>query len=237
LTRRAADGTLRRPTREAWARVTVPRTDEEASVAIYVEYISRRAGIALEGFQQVAGAGQPGWAARHDVDILVLNVGRTWRLGPEPEYIAIWHTPTRGIERLGEWHDIFEQHTADDLELTFNAVARIDEAGFYDALREPVPGRGGPLYHGEFFDVADGATLTDVAGWYGSRAERSDGRILNLVADRIGHLGPDPRGIAFWQLPSYEAIEPIAREVDGDGDAPVRLVRAGLYADIGREVL
>ena len=206
-------------------------------MAIYVEYISRRAGIALDGFQQIAGAGQLGWASRHDVDILVLNVGRTWRLGPAPEYIAIWHTPTRGIERLGEWHEIFEQHTADDLELSFNAVGRIDEAGFYDALREPVPGRGGPVYYAEFFDIADGASRDDVASWFGSRAEPGDGRTLNLVADRIGHLGPDPRGLAFWQLPSYEAIEPIARELVDAGDVPIRMVRAGVYADIGHEVL
>lgn len=205
-------------------------------MAIYVEYISRLPGIALDGFHQIASAGQPGWASRHEVDILVLNVGRTWRLGPASEYLAIWHTPSRGLERLGEWHGIFETHEADDLELTFNAVAKIHDAGYYDALREPIPGRGGPIYYGEFFEPVDGASRDDVAGWYDARAASDDGRVLNLVADRIGSLGPDPRGIAFWQLPSYEALEPIVREV-GDGEGPVRIVRSGLYADIGHEVL
>jgi hypothetical protein len=206
-------------------------------VAIYIEYISRRPGIALDGFQQIAGAGQPGWASRYDVDILILNVGRTWRLGPEPEYIAIWHTPTRGVERLREWRAIFETHEADNLELSFNAVGRIDEAGFYDALLEPIPGRGGPLYFAEFFHLADGATRDDVAGWFRGRAEAADTRVLNLAVDRIGHLGPDPRGLAFWQLASYEDIEPIARELVESEGAPIRMERAGLYADIGEEIL
>lgn len=206
-------------------------------MAIYVEYISRRQGIALDGFQQIAGAGQPGWASRHDVDLLILNVGRTWRLGPPSEYIAIWHTPTRGLERLGEWHEIFETHEADDLELSFNAVGRIDDAGFYDALLEPIPGTGGPLYYGEFFDLAEGAGREEVTGWFRARSEAEDGRVLNIVADRVGNLGPDPRGIAFWQLPSYEALEPIARELTEAGEVPIRMHRAGLYADIGHEVL
>ena len=208
-------------------------------MAVYVEYISRRPGIALDGFQQIAGPGQLGWASRYDVDVLILNVGRTWRLGPEPEYLAIWHSPTRGLERLGEWHGVFDSHEADDLELSFNAVARIDEAGFYDPLLEPVPGRGGPLYVGEFFDLSEGAGRADVADWFAERARRNDERILNIVADRVGHLGPRPRGFAFWQLPSYDALEPIARELaEADVDAlPIRMERAGLYADIGREIL
>ncbi len=209
-------------------------------MAVYIEYISRRPGVAIDGFRQIASAGQPGWAASYDVDTLILNVGRTWRLGPEPEYVAVWHTPTRGIERLGEWAAIFETHEADHLELSFDAVGRIDEAGFYDALLDPIPGGGGPLYFAEFFDLADGASPEDVAGWFRARSGAGDGRILNLVADRIGHLGPNPRGIAFWQLPSYEAVEPIARELgdgDADADVPIRVVRAGLYADLGREIL
>jgi hypothetical protein len=208
-------------------------------VAVYVEYISRRPGIALEGFHQIAGPGQPGWASRYDVDVLILNVGRTWRLGPEPEYIAIWHSPTRGLERLGEWHEVFDSHEADDLELVFDAVARIDEAGFYDPLLEPVPGRGGPLYYAEFFDLAAGAGRDDVAGWFAERDRRHHDLTLNIVADRIGHLGPYPRALAFWQLPSYAALEPIARELaDAEaGDVPIRMERAGVYADIGEEIL
>lgn len=205
-------------------------------MAVYVEYISRRTGIALDGFQQIAGAGQPGWAAQYDTDILILNVGRTWRLGPEPEYVAIWHTPARGLERLGEWADIFEAGDADHLELSFNAVGRIDEAGFYDPLLEPVPGRGGPLYVGEYFDLANDASREDVAAFFSERSGRWPDLTLNLVADRVAHLGPDPRGLAFWQLPGYDALEPFVREAVEES-APIRLLRTGLYADVGDEIL
>src|SRR5262249_7179631 len=97
------------------------------------------------------------------------------------------------------------------------------------------PGEG-PLYYGEFFDVAETASRSDVASFFAERAHRHRHRVLNLVVDRIGKLGPDPRGVAVWQLPSYDDLEQAATELDGVA-GPVSLVRAGLYADIGREIL
>lgn len=120
--------------------------------------------------------------------------------------------------------------------MPFTAIGRIDVAGFYEPLLDPVPGAGGPLYYGEFFDLAEGSGREDVAAFYEERARTHPSRTLNLVADRIGRLGPDPRGVAFWQLDSYDAIEAAATELD-EVRSPVQLVRAGLYADIGREVL
>ena len=203
-------------------------------MAVYIEYISRRPGIPLEAFHAVAGPGPAAWAAEYGDDRLILNVGRTWRLGSEPEYLAVWHTPGKGPNRLGDWAAIFTSGEADHLEVPFTAVGRIDVAGFYEPLLEPVAGSG-PLYYGEFFDVSSGASREDVAAFFRERARHSQ-RVLNLAADRIGKLGPDPRGIAFWQLPSYDDLEAVAVELDGT-EAPIRLVRAGLYADIGHEVL
>ena len=54
--------------------------------------------------------------------------------------------------------------------------------------------------------------------------------------DRVGHLGPDPRGLAFWGAPSYGALDAIARELDGV-ESPIRLVDAALYNDFGAETL
>ena len=100
-------------------------------MAIYIEFISRRAGIPLDAFHAIAGPGQPNWAAEHGDDRLILNIGRTWRLGSEPEYIAVWSTPGKGVNRLGEWAAIFATGEADHLEIPFTAVGRIDVAGFY----------------------------------------------------------------------------------------------------------
>jgi hypothetical protein len=201
-------------------------------VAVYIEYISRRPGIPLDAFHAVAGPGQPAWAAAYGDDKLILNVGRTWRLGPEPEYLAVWHTPGKGVGRLGEWAAIFATGEADHLEVPFTAVARIDVAGLYEPLLEPVPGAG-PLYYGEFFDLA---SRDDARALYEQRAREHPECVLVLLADRIGKLGPDPRGVAFWQLPDYDGIDPLAVELDGV-ETPVALVRAGLYADIGSEIL
>jgi hypothetical protein len=204
-------------------------------VAVYIEYISRRPGVPVQSFHAIAGPGQAKWAAEYSDDRLILNIGRTWRLGAEPEYMAVWHTPGRGVDRLGGWSAIFATGEADHVELPFDAVGRIDVAGFYEPLLEPVPGEG-PLYYGEFFDVAADASRADVASFFEGRARRHPDRVLNLVADRIGKLGPDPRGAAIWQLASYEDVEQAATELDGVA-MPVVLVRAGLYADIGREIL
>ena len=95
-----------------------------------------------------------------------------------------------------------------------------------------MPGTG-PLYYAEFFDLS---SRDDARALYERRAREHLELVLVLVADRIGKLGPNPRGVAFWQLPGYDAIEPVAVELDGV-ETPVELVRAGLYADIGREIL
>src|SRR3712207_7406930 len=54
----------------------------------YLEFISRRPGIGLHEFHAVVGGGQSGWAGDYGDDVTVVNVGRSWRIGPEPEYLC-----------------------------------------------------------------------------------------------------------------------------------------------------
>lgn len=183
----------------------------------------------------MVGRGQQGWAHEYGDDRLILNLGRTWRTGPEPEYLAVWHTPEHGLERVAEWERIFSSGEADSIEKPFELAARIDRAGFYEALLEPVAGGGGP-YYAEYFDHAPGVTRDDVRGLFADRQSRHGDLVLNLLIDRIGQLGPEPRGLAFWTLPSYGALDGVARDLDGM-QAPIRLVTAGLYHDLGREIL
>lgn len=108
-------------------------------------------------------------------------------------------------------------------------------AGCYEPLFEPVPAERGP-YYTEYLDFAPDASREDVRSLFAERRDRHADLVLSLLVDRIGKLGPDPRALAVWQLPSYAALDGIARELDGV-DSPVRLVTAGLYAHFGHEIL
>jgi hypothetical protein len=202
---------------------------------VYIEFISRRPGISIEHFHTIAGAGQTGWAKQYGDDQLLLNLGRTWRIGPEPEYLAVWVNRTAGLERLGEWEQAFRSGEADAFEKPMEVVGRLDRAGCYKPLREPVPGRIGP-YYAEFLDFAPDATLEEVADFFDKRAANHPTLQLHIVADRIGHLGPNPRCIAVWGLPTYAHLDEIATELQ-DVTAPVLLRTAGIYANLGEEIL
>jgi hypothetical protein len=210
------------------------RTKRGGSLLVYIEYISRRAGVSLEAFHEVAGRGQTGWAGEYGDDQLVLNVGRTWRIGPEPEYVAVWYNAAAGVERIAEWERIFTSGEAAHFEEPFKLAARIDAAGCYEPLLDPVPGRGGP-YYAEFFEPAADVSQERVRSLFDDRRGRS-GLELNLLVQRIGRLGPDPSCLAVWSLPSYGALETVARELDGVSE-PVMLVNAALYADLSEEIL
>ena len=203
---------------------------------VYIEFISRRPGVSVEAFRFAAGRGQTGWSAEHEDDVLLLNVARTFRLGPEPEYMAVWYTPAAGIERMGYWEQVFGSGEADHLEETFRLAARIDKAGCYEPLLEPQQGRDG-LYYAEYLDPVAGASRDDVAAFFGERLERHPGVVLNLLCDRLGTLGPEPRALAIWTVPGWEALDPVVRDFDSGADAPVRLVEGGLYRDLGAETL
>ena len=197
---------------------------------VYIEYISRLPGVSLQHFHFAAS--QQVWSAEYD-DQLVLNLGRTFRMGPEPSYLAVWYTPDGGLERIDEWNSIFQSGVARHIEEPFHMAARIDVAGCYEALVEPVPGSKGP-YYGEYFDLAEGATRDDVRALYGERRSLHTELELNLLVDRIGKLGPEPRGLAIWRAPSLSSLEEIARELDGV-DSPIRLVSGAFYENLGGE--
>jgi hypothetical protein len=200
---------------------------------VYIEYISRRPGVDLASFHAAVLHGQEGWDAAYGEDQLVINAGRTWRLGPEPEYVAVWYSPDAGIERLDTWDKEFRSGAADALEEPFRQVARIEAAGCYDAWRAPVPARGG-TYYAEFFRArADRAAITNL---YEARAQRHARLTLNLLAHRIGRLGPEPGGLALWTVPDFGSLAQIAGELDGVTH-PIELVTAGTYADVGQEIL
>ena len=70
---------------------------------IYIEYISRCPGVDMADFRAGVTHGQEGWDTGYGEDQLVLNIGRTWRLGPEPEYLAVWYSPQASFDRIDDW--------------------------------------------------------------------------------------------------------------------------------------
>ena len=67
---------------------------------------------------------------------------------------------------------------------------------------------------------------------------------LNLLATRVGMLAPEPGGVAVWTLPTFGAMETLARSFNnpslrrGNEDhLPVVPFSAGTYADLGKEML
>ncbi len=202
---------------------------------VYIEFISRRPNIGLHEFHKVVNLGQAGWAGDYGDDVTVLSVGRSWRLGPEPEYMHIWYTPNQGLDRIDFWEETFRSGDADAYEEPFRLAARIDRAGCYDPILEPQPGTSG-RYYGEHFELAPGATLDDARRQFEERRARHPELPLVLAVHRIGKLAPDPGGLAMWGLPSWGAAEQIARDLDGD-DGPVRLLQASFWADFGDEQL
>ncbi|HUQ94188.1 MAG TPA: hypothetical protein VM120_21085 [Bryobacteraceae bacterium] len=200
---------------------------------IYVEYIARRAGVALKDFHSVVRQVQEAWEAGHSSDEMILNAGRTWRVGPEPEYLGIWNTGDSGLERLDDWTRAFRERGEVGDEATMSRVARISIAGCYRALRPPVRARGS-VYYVEYFRPV--GSDDEIASAYQDRAARHGTVKLNLLAVRIGKLAPDPGGIAVWSLHNFALLSAIAAEVD-DGAKPVQLTACGLYADIEEEIL
>jgi hypothetical protein len=201
---------------------------------VYIEYISRNPYVSLEAFRHQVKTLQEGWAGAHDGDTLVLNVGRTWRVGPQPEYVSVWCHESPGLQRIDDWEAMYAQGEEAPWNEPFRLAGSMDYAGCYETLVPPVIGEQG-RYYAEYFDFADGATRDNVAGYFADRAGRHPGVGLKLLVDRVGALGPDPRGLAFWSVPTFGAAygliaEPVAR------DAPIHDVTGGMYADLGREI-
>ena len=217
---------------------------------IYIEFTSRRpqpglrktdrGALAVESFEsqlqrfhRAVLAGQSGWENGWSEDHLLCSVGRTWRLGPEPEYLTVWQTPSAGLGRLDDWDKVFRSGEADELEKPFRELARIDRAGCYEPLLDPVRQRNG-IYYAEFFEPR--GSRDEIRELYVKRAASHSSLTLALCVDRIGKLAPDPGGLAIWGLPSYAALREIACDLDGMV-GPVHLATAGVYNDVGKEIL
>jgi hypothetical protein len=115
----------------------------------YVEFCNRRSDASLEEFHRAWREVQVGWGDDFE-DILVWSAARTWRLGPEPEYLAVWDVGDAGLDRLEEWDREFKSSGGNSHGEVFAASGRIDVSGWYRGLFPAVEVRG-KRYYAEYF--------------------------------------------------------------------------------------
>jgi hypothetical protein len=195
---------------------------------MYIEFIDRDRFMPIEIFRHL-GDQKTSWAGD---DRMVLQLGRTLRLGPVPSYLAFWRI--EGIARLDRWEEYFR---SDDWPRNARSQAmhraiHIQRAGLYDDLVLGADAEDA-LYCIEYFEAAAEAVSDELVAWFGARAGKD--AALRFLLRRIGLLGPDPAHLAVWALPDHVALEALARAPSPPG--PARILAAGVYRDLGREVL
>ena len=194
---------------------------------LYVEFIERDRTTPVEVFRALGG--QSAW--KDPNDDLLGQIGRTMRLGPHPAYMAFCRF--NDFQRLDEWEAHFrsEKHAADRRMHAKHLAIHHFRAGCYDEL---VPARRltAGLYYVEFFSAGAGQKAVS---HFAARQKQFPESRLAMLMERIGHLAPDPGGMAIWEVASYKALEPLARQFASNG--AIRTMTAGVYRDFADEIL
>jgi hypothetical protein len=103
----------------------------------YIEFVEPKPGVSQKRFQEVVTMASDRWAAAHPEDELVLNIGRTWRLGPRPGvYMTVWRVSD--LKVLQRWDDEFQRARIQEEHSEFTEVATIVDAGLYADLGHEV---------------------------------------------------------------------------------------------------
>jgi len=196
---------------------------------IYVEFIERDRWMPMEIFR-LLGDQETSWV-EGAVDRMVLQLGRTLRLGPQPSYLCLWDIPD--ISRLDAWEAYFQSATARQNRRSqgMHRAIHIARAGLYDALQQDSDTRA-PLYVVEYC-TAQGEDA-EISAIFAKRGTRHADLRHILLLRRLGRLGPDPALISIWGAPSYAVAERLIRTAD---QPDLDLVDAGIYRRFGEEVL
>ena len=197
---------------------------------IYAEFIRRDRHMPIEIFRALGD--QASWVDPDDD--LVLNVGRTLRLGPHPAYMAFWRC--KGMARLDEWEAHFQSDAgrADAYEMATHRAIDLTHGGCLDEIVTGPRAEDG-LQYIEFLDVPRAASDAALADHARTRAAAHGHAVLNHVVRRVGLIGGPLGDMIVWTVRDYVALEPLARERHPDG--PFKPREAGVYRRFGREIL
>lgn len=99
----------------------------------YIEFVEPVEGVSLERFRQVLQQSADDWAREHPDDELVLNLGRTWRMGPRnARYLTIWKIEDFSV--FERWKEEFAKPEVAKEYTELQKVYRIVDAGVYEDL-------------------------------------------------------------------------------------------------------
>ena len=198
----------------------------------YIEYIERDRFMPVDIFRFLGDQGSS-WV-EGAVDAMVLQLGRTMRLGPQPSYLAFWKI--QGLHRLDDWEAYFSSDAwpRNRRSTAMHQAIHIQRGGLYDVVIEG-PAAADGVHYVEYFEANAALSNDDVASHFQAREARHPAGRLNYVVRRIGLLGPDPADLAVWTFASYAEMERIVRERH---ESPaVRVVTTGVYRKLGDEIL
>ena len=192
---------------------------------IFAEYIARDRNVPWELFRH---HGRQDWAS--DQDVMVANLARTMKIGPQPHYMCWWRI--KSIARMDEWEDYFRTAEGKRYAASSPVPRALDfyQAGLYDEIIGDGTVPDG-LHLVEFF-AADHAETGELRDYFQRRFGGS-GR-LTYVVRRLGLMAPDPGGMAIWTFNDYQTAEGFMRAKAPHG--PAKVVSAGLYRNFGDDI-
>jgi hypothetical protein len=194
---------------------------------IFVEHIHRDRSTPWEVFRKLGGQD---WVA--EGDRMIANLGRTMRLAPEPHYMCWWQIPS--IARMDEWEAHFRtpEGRLYLAESPTNKALHFTRCGLYDDIIGDGEVPAG-LHLVEYF-VPEPAGSDAVRRSFRDRGSKTKAGRLTYVLTRVGHLAPNPGGIALWSFDSYLQAEPFLRA--SASQSAVQITEAGLYRNFGDDI-
>ena len=199
---------------------------------MYIEFIERDRFVPIELFRHIADQ-QGIWGEEH-IDKMVLQIGRTFRFGPIPSYLAFWQIPS--LDRVDVWQTYFTSDAAFRNRRS-NAMHRgihAQRAGLYDELVSQ-PQYDKENWYIEYFDADAASDNESVEKLFRVRAKTHSEVRLEMVLRRVGALGPDPANIAVWSAERFQDFERLARSAPTSAGAPIKV--AGFYRQLGNETV
>jgi hypothetical protein len=198
---------------------------------IYIEFIERDPWVPIEVFRHI-GNQHVSWSEDSGmVDHMLLQLGRTMRLGPRPSYLCLWDIPDIG--RLDAWEKYFHSPAAgrNYRSQALHRTINFDRAGLYDVL-DKGPSIDAPVYVVEYCDPRQ-ADDVEIRSAFADRVARHPEVHLIRLLRRLGQLGPDPALLSIWGAASYAAAEPLLRDTSLQG---LRGGDLGIYRAFGEEI-